>query len=190
MPVNRTVNEALFHLLNDNAGAVPAIDSVGRLLAEHGLTALALVVFGLAIFELRNNPRRALSLATIAVAAGAIGLSMLVVSASLVTESRPFVGDTRTVVLIPHAVDNSFPSHHATVAGGLAALGLLTWRRWAAAFVALAVAVGLARVYVGLHFPGDIIGGFVLGTGSVLLAWGGARLVGRSPGTGRRVAVD
>jgi undecaprenyl-diphosphatase len=64
----------------------------------------------------------------------------------------------------------SFPSGHAATAfAGAVALTYL-WRRWAPAFFVLAVAIAFSRVYVGVHYPGDVLAGAALGT-LVGLAW-------------------
>jgi undecaprenyl-diphosphatase len=72
---------------------------------------------------------------------------------------RPFaipIGRT----LVEHAADSSFPSDHVTflVAAGF---GLLAWtrHRWAGlAPLALAVPVAWSRVFLGVHFPLDMLG--------------------------------
>lgn len=71
----------------------------------------------------------------------------------------------------------SFPSAHAT--NIFAAMVLLTerYRRYAPAFLFVAVLVAYSRVYVGVHYPSDIVAGAILGT---LIALGlacGFRLV-------------
>ncbi len=58
---------------------------------------------------------------------------------------------------------HSFPSGHTTTSFALAVVIGRYYRRWEAVFFALAIGVGLSRVYVGVHFPGDILGGAVIG---------------------------
>lgn len=87
---------------------------------------------------------------------------------------RPFVVDpTKVHLLIHHAADASFPSDHVTGSFALA-LGLLWGRRgWGVVGFVIAVLVMWARVFVGVHWPADVVGGMVLGlavTGLVLLA--------------------
>jgi undecaprenyl-diphosphatase len=64
----------------------------------------------------------------------------------------------------------SFPSGHAATAfAGAVALSYL-WRRGAPLFFLLAAAIAFSRVYVGVHYPGDVLAGAALGT-LVGLAW-------------------
>jgi undecaprenyl-diphosphatase len=64
--------------------------------------------------------------------------------------------------------DLSFPSGHTTrafVAAAFVALSLKDWR-WGAPLLAYASVMGLSRIYVGAHWPSDVLGGAVLG-----IAW-------------------
>jgi membrane-associated phospholipid phosphatase len=81
------------------------------------------------------------------------------------------------------ATISSFPSGHAATAFALAAV-LAVWARaipagWrrcvarASLFVA-ATLTGLARIYAGMHFPLDVVGGALLG---ILAGWGAASLI-------------
>lgn len=57
----------------------------------------------------------------------------------------------------------SFPSRHASLITAFAFAYIFFKSKWAAFMVALAVWVGVARVYVGVHFPIDILGGAGVG---------------------------
>lgn len=76
-------------------------------------------------------------------------------------EARPFVGHNVNQ-LIQHVPNSSFPSNHAL--GTMAiALGLIApYRTCGMVFACLAIVVGVSRVYVGVHYPIDILGGFAL----------------------------
>ncbi|WP_245802108.1 phosphatase PAP2 family protein [Corynebacterium pacaense] len=76
----------------------------------------------------------------------------------------------------------SLPSGHAVGAAAFAmVLTLLVRRWWVSAVWLLALLVGLSRVYVGVHWPSDILAGWALGAGvAALTSWSFLRLR-RSP---------
>ncbi len=59
--------------------------------------------------------------------------------------------------------DGSFPSGHAATSFAAATVLTLALPRWWPAFLLLALAIGFSRVYVGVHYPLDVVGGAVLG---------------------------
>lgn len=80
----------------------------------------------------------------------------------------------------------SFPSGHAQHAFAWCVSLALLHRRGAVAFVALAVAVALSRVYLGVHYPLDVTVGAMLGAA---FAWLGSIVRGRLEGDGREPEV-
>ncbi len=63
---------------------------------------------------------------------------------------------------------SSFPSGHAAFFFALGFIILSINRKWGYWFLSLAFLNGLARVFVGVHYPSDILGGIATG----LIAWG------------------
>lgn len=170
------MNEGLLDLINGPAGSNAAVDKAAELTAAYGLFVLAAVagIFGLQL--LRQDFRRGLLVGAAALlAAGIAGLGILA-AGSAVSEDRPFVHDSDTTLLIDHGADNSFPSDHSAAAAVVAAVAALAWRRRWALFVTLAAAVGLARVYAGVHYPGDVAAGWMIGALSGLISWQACKL--------------
>jgi undecaprenyl-diphosphatase len=112
----------------------------------------------LALAQRRWQP---VALVLLAVAA-ASGLADLL--KAIVGERRP---SDPGLVTIPHS--HAFPSGHAATAFAGATVLSALLPRAAPAFYVLAAAIGYSRVYVGVHWPLDVIGGAVLGVATALL---------------------
>ncbi len=78
---------------------------------------------------------------------------------------RPFVAHPgQTLLLAPPSPEPSFPSDHAVAAFAIAFSVLFVVGRIAgAAFLSAAFVVGVTRVFAGLHYPGDVAGGMLVG---------------------------
>lgn len=65
----------------------------------------------------------------------------------------------------------SFPSGHAQTAFAVATYLALLFRPWSPWILLTALAVGLSRVYIGVHFPLDVLAGAAIGAGTSSLIW-------------------
>jgi undecaprenyl-diphosphatase len=74
-------------------------------------------------------------------------------------------------------LDPSFPSGHSSFAFCSATSLCLVWPRWyvIAPSFAWAAAAGYSRLYLGMHYPGDVLAGAVSGAGSAFLSLLGNR---------------
>jgi undecaprenyl-diphosphatase len=94
-----------------------------------------------------------------------------------VDRPRPFIPEPQPAPLFIGVRGDSFPSAHAATSFAAAVvLTSLFPRRWPV-FFGLAVAMAFSRVYVGVHYPGDVLAGAVLGVlvATALLTLVGAR---------------
>jgi undecaprenyl-diphosphatase len=93
-------------------------------------------------------------------------------------DHRPFM-DHYLTQLVAHASGKSFPSDHTTVTAGIA-FGLLFFTRFkklGAAILIAACLIGFARIFVGIHYPLDILGGLVTGLLGGALTFGAYKLI-------------
>jgi undecaprenyl-diphosphatase len=111
-------------------------------------------------------------LATTAITAATVWSADLVVAVlkRVVDRDRPYVVLPEAEPLLRWDVSASFPSGHAaTSAAGAVILGYLLGRRaWGVA--ALAAAVAYSRVYIGVHYPLDVLVGAAIGAAVALVA--------------------
>lgn len=157
----------LFRAINGLAGRSHALDQVMIAIATYAPVLYALALVALWLTWRQRNQRGAL-LAGIS-GLVALGLGQLVGIAF--PRQRPYLAHHVTQ-LISHSVDTSFPSDHATLAF---AVSVMVWRfnrRVGIALLVFGVVLCFARVFVGAHYPGDVVGGAVLGTVTSLILGG------------------
>lgn len=124
--------------------------------------------------------------AVLVIAAVAGGWILSPVLKALFDRDRPQVVEWRT----PHAGQASFPSGHALM--GMVLYAVLAFilhrvggRRWVSliAFVAAALLValiGVTRVYLGVHYPSDVLAGYVVGFAWAAFCAAGVELTSRA----------
>jgi undecaprenyl-diphosphatase len=116
-------------------------------------------------------------------------LIALVLKATVERE-RPYETLAEADPLIRASVGNSFPSGHAATSfAGAVILGYL-FRRALPGLLALAALVAVSRVYVGVHYPLDVLGGAALGSVVALGVIAVLRLRPRTSGGRRRSEAE
>lgn len=160
------LNYSLFMLLNAAPGASGIAVDTARFLAD-GL--IWFVPIGLIIGWLRGSSamRQVLIAATVS---GLAGLLINQLIGLVWYHPRPFeagIGQT----LIPHVRDSSFPSDHLTFIWAIAFSLLLREQSRLAGWVLalMGVLVAWARIYLGVHFPLDMLGAVLVALGSAWL---------------------
>lgn len=119
----------------------------------------------LSFLVLRTGKRRegvALLATFIASTLLAVGIQFLVM--------RPRPADIRVVQTA--SAFPSFPSGHAAAAFGGATLASLVWRRAGLLAVPGAAVVSFSRLYLGQHYPSDLLGGAIVGVSVATAVYG------------------
>ncbi len=149
-----SLNQHLFLLINASASAPSALIAAARFVASDLIGLVPILLIGLWMWG--NSRRRPELVATAVAAALALFANQLI--GDFWYEPRPFmIGLGHTFAL--HSAENSFPSDHTTflltVGIGLVATGAA--RLWGKLVIASSILVAWARIYLGLHFPIDIL---------------------------------
>lgn len=164
----RELNEALFLFLNASDYPSVIVLTIAKLFADY---AIALVPLTLVIGWLRgSDATRKLMLE--ATASGFSGLLIAQAIGLVWPHPRPFVmGLGRT--LIPHAANASFPSDHLTLLWAVAFSFLMHQSsRFAGIFLTLlGLPMAWARIYLGVHFPLDMLGAALVAGASAWLCF-------------------
>jgi undecaprenyl-diphosphatase len=110
-----------------------------------------------------------------------IAYVLLQIASTFNIDQRPFMHHHLTV-LVQHAPGKSFPSDHTTAATafGVAFLLLTPLKKLGIAFLVCAIVIGFARIFVGIHYPADILGGLIVGTAGVLVVYFGKKLLNKT----------
>ena len=86
---------------------------------------------------------------------------VLQIVASLYFDPRPFVVGNFTPLVL-HNPDNGFPSDHVLLVSAIASIIFPFSKKIASVIFAMAVLIGISRVYVGIHHPIDIVGSIII----------------------------
>lgn len=171
-------DEAILLWLNGWVGRLPWIDAVVRLVVGDYLVPvlMALALLGLWFSGgnafVRERNQRAVMTALLG-----LGLANLTVEAlnQFVFRPRPFA-DLEVSMLFYRPTDSSFPANPAAIAFAIAT-GVWLWNRRVGSYLAVVGALfALSRVYAGVFYPLDGLGGASIGVAASAVAMGLLRL--------------
>jgi len=135
-----------------------------------GLFALMLVV-GLLLARKRSRPERWIAAVAWSGIAALVAFGVDQIISNLVKRPRPFVTHPAVLVLVNRSKDFSFPSDHVSVATAIAVGLVFVNRKLGIAAIFLAFLMAFSRIYVGVHYPGDVFASLIIATAVVLLGW-------------------
>ncbi|MDX3762733.1 phosphatase PAP2 family protein [Streptomyces sp. AK02-04a] len=158
-----SVDGSLFTTVTDFARDTPWLNTPIELWTNAGLGVFAVLML-MGWWNARRRDARSMALALAAPAAVVAAFAVAEVAKKLVAEVRPCYSLPHAYLVdaCPARTDYAFPSGHSTTAfAAVAALWLLD-RRLSAIAAVFAVLEGFTRVYVGAHYPHDVLGAALL----------------------------
>jgi len=159
------MNETLFLLINANNESPAFLRNLALFSAEY---LLYIVPFTLLVMWCWSN-RRETALRALCVCLIALGLGQVI--SALYFHPRPFmvpIGHT----FAQHAADASFPSDHGLLMFSVS-FAFLLCREWmlGSAMFAIGLLIAWSRIYLGIHFPFDMLGSALVSATACGIVW-------------------
>ena len=160
----------IFKLINDWAGGGGGVDLFGIFCAKYLIFVMGFAAIGIIIFREAGKKDNILSIFKIILSA-LLGYFIKIIINLFQARPRPFaVHDVN--LLVGKLTDGSFPSMHTLISFVIAFSMYRYNKKIGVYFLVAAALVSLSRIYVGVHYPLDILGG-------IILAWLSVYLVGQ-----------
>jgi undecaprenyl-diphosphatase len=178
------LDERLFLLINSRWWH-EALDSPMEEVSTLGAWPIGLIVLALLAWEGRARLIRHAVVLAVAVLGFALCIHVIKSATERYRPARHFVSEIASGEVTIRFVERrvflvkSMPSGHSAAAFCLMVYCALHRRGNRVALLGLATLIGYSRVYVGLHFPGDVLAGAALGSAWGWAAWWGYRFWAR-----------
>lgn len=174
-----SLDVALFKMININWGwewLAPFMRVMSTL--DYFIPAMAILVLWMLIRDGRRGRWAVLTLILLVTAADQISSHVI---KPAVGRPRPCREEAGIEGVRTHGVGcssrGSFPSSHAANMGAVATLFAMLYRKSLIPALLIAFLVGYSRIYLGVHYPADVLAGWLLGA---ILGWLAARGVSRT----------
>ncbi|MET3698249.1 undecaprenyl-diphosphatase [Bacillus oleivorans] len=153
----------LFQAIISKSGNIPILDEIMIFFSKKARYVYLFIL--LFLFFKGGNHRETVRNAAISMAAG---LFLNRIIKIFYYRPRPFIKQ-KVGILIPSKLDSSFPSKHTVLAFAISNSLLLRERVLGIILTLFSLLTGFSRIWVGHHYPADIIRSAIIGSGTSLL---------------------
>lgn len=160
------MNVDLFRTINNLGKEYTYLNNFFIFMAEYMVFVLAFIAL-IFWFTRREENRMMIISATISFI---LAEMMGKIAGTLHSNNQPFAELSNVNKLIEKAVDNSFPSDHTILFFAFCMTFFMYQKRWRYVWIMLALVVGISRIWVGVHYPADVIVGAIISIFSTFIA--------------------
>lgn len=175
-----SLNQSLFLLINATPASAIWLKMLAYFLAKYAIAVVPVLIVALWLWTplSTSSTQRYAVLKTFTALVYAALLSWII--GFIFPHPRPFAIGLG-YQLLSHAQDSSYPSDHGTIIFTFA-LGFLCWHRFWSGLILFFTGIGIAwsRIYLGVHWPLDMLGSFFVGVSACLIAQIGWRHYGQN----------
>ncbi|MFE4814527.1 undecaprenyl-diphosphatase [Peribacillus simplex] len=161
------MNSTLFRMINNLGKQYADLNPFFVFIAEYMIYFLVLAVL-MFLFSRRNKNRVMVICAFITLV---ISELLAKIAGQFHSNNQPFAELPNVNRLVEKAVNNSFPSDHTIIFFSFCITFWLFKRGWGILWVILAVLVGISRIWVGVHYPADVLVGAIISIVSATIVY-------------------
>ncbi|EOO19234.1 undecaprenyl-diphosphatase [Bacillus cereus] len=161
------LNIDAFRAINNLGKQYSSLNSTMVFLAEYMVYFLGLIIIAYWFTQSRKNKMMIIQAIVAFVTAEIIGK----LAGNLHLNYQPFSVLPNVNKLVDHAVDNSFPSDHTILFFSICFSFWLVRKKARWLWLVLAFCVAISRIWVGVHYPFDVITGALIGIISALFSY-------------------
>lgn len=162
------IDHALFHFINDTI-ANPILNWIMPIVTNENNIAIPLVLFWLWLLLFQGKRGK--------IAAILLLLTVALTDVIAAQIIKPWIGRIRPShamldninLLVSKGGKYGFVSNHAANTMAAATVIGYFYNKWKSVVITISIIVGFSRVYVGVHYPFDVLGGWLFG---YVVAWG------------------
>ncbi|MFS0864794.1 undecaprenyl-diphosphatase [Fredinandcohnia sp. 179-A 10B2 NHS] len=161
------LNEEWFFKINNLGKEYPHLDQVAVFTAEYMVFFLALAALIYWFTRIKQNRIMVINAAIAFILAEVVGK----VAGMFHSNQQPFAELSNVNQLIEKAIDNSFPSDHTILFFSFCFTFFLYHRKSGVIWIGLALLAGISRIWVGVHYPMDILVGALIAIIAALITY-------------------